>query len=45
MAKYIELSADETISTSELIGKNMTLPVEIESVFYERKEDSRDGSN
>lgn len=45
MAKYIELSAEETISTSELIGKNVVLPVEAEPVFYEQKEDSRDGSN
>lgn len=45
MAKYIELSADETISTSEIIGKNVVLPVVVESVTEEGKEDACDGSD
>ena len=41
MAKYIELSAEETISTAELIGKALGLPLE----QTEQKEKSEDGSH
>ena len=39
MAKFIELSAEETISTAELIGKALGLPLE----QTEQKEDPDDG--
>ena len=42
MAKYIELSAEETISTAELIGKALGLPLEKNE---EKKEEDEDGSN
>lgn len=45
MAKYIELSADETISTNEMIGKNVILPIEVESVGNKEKEDECNGSD
>ena len=45
MAKYIELSADETISTSEMIGKNVVLPVTVEPETKAEKEDACDGSD
>lgn len=45
MANYIELSADETISTSEIIGKRVDLPVEMEPMSVEREEDDGDGSD
>ena len=45
MAKYIELSADETISTSEMIGKNVVLPVVVEPEPKAEKEDACDGSD
>lgn len=41
MAKFIELSAEETISTAELIGKALGLPLE----KSEEKEEDEDGSN
>lgn len=41
MAKFIELSAEETISTAELIGKALRLPLE----QTEQKEESEDGSH
>ena len=41
MAKYIELSAEETISTAEIIGKALGLPLE----KNEEKEEDEDGSN
>lgn len=45
MAKYIELSADETISTSEMIGKNVVLPVVVETETKAEKEDACDGGD
>lgn len=42
MAKYIELSAEETISTAELIGKALGLPLDMNE---EKKEEDEDGSN
>ena len=42
MAKFIELSAEETISTAELIGKALGLPLEQNE---EKKEEDEDGSN
>ena len=45
MAKYIELSADETISTSEMIGKNVVLPVVVEPETNAEKGDVCDGSD
>ena len=42
MAKYIELSAEETISTAELIVKALGLPLEKNE---EKKEEDEDGSN
>ena len=42
MAKYIELSAEDTISTAELIGKSLGLPLEKNE---EKKEEDEDGSN
>lgn len=45
MAKYIELSADETISTSEMIGKNVVLPVVVEPEEKAEKEEVCDGSD
>lgn len=44
MAKYIELSADETISTNEMIGKNVVLPIEVE-LLENQKEDESNGSD
>ena len=41
MAKFIELSAEETISTAELIGKALGLPLE----KSEEKEESDDGGH
>lgn len=41
MAKFIELSAEETISTTEIIGKALGLPLE----KNEEKEEDEDGSN
>lgn len=41
MAKFIELSAEETISTAELIGKALGFPLE----QPEQKEESEDGSH
>ena len=38
MAKFIELSAEETISTAELIGKALGLPLEKSE---EKKEDDK----
>jgi len=40
MPKFIELSAEETISTEEIIGKALGLPL-----VNECKEDESDGSN
>lgn len=45
MAKYIELSADETISTNEVIGKNVVLPIAVEPVGKQEKEVDCDGSD
>ena len=45
MAKYIELSADETISTNEMIGKNVVLPIAAEPVGNQEKEADGDGSD
>ena len=42
MAKFIELSSEETISTAELIGKALGLPLEKNE---EKKEEDEDGSN
>lgn len=42
MAKFIELSAEETISTAEIIGKALGLPREKSE---EKKEEDEDGSN
>ena len=42
MAKYIELSAEETISTAELIGKALGLTLEKNE---EKKEEDEDGSH
>ena len=42
MAKFIELSAEETISTAELIGKALGIPLEKSE---EKKEEDEDGSN
>ena len=42
MAKYIELSAEETISTAEIIGKALGLPLEKRE---EKKEEDDDGSH
>ena len=42
MAKFIELSAEETISTAEIIGKAMGLPLEKSE---EKKEEDEDGSH
>ena len=41
MAKFIELSAEETISTAEIIGKALGLPLE----KSEEKEADEDGSH
>lgn len=41
MAKFIELSAEETISTAELIGKALGIPLE----KSEEKEEKEDGSD
>ena len=41
MPKFVELSAEETISTAELIGKALGLPLE----QTEQKEESEDGSH
>lgn len=41
MAKFIELSAEETISTAELIGRTLGIPLE----QTEQKEESEDGSH
>lgn len=45
MAKYIELSADETISTNEMIGKNVVLPIAVEPVEDQEKEADCNGSD
>lgn len=45
MAKYIELSADETISTNEMIGKNVVLPIAVEPVRNKEKEVDCNGSD
>ena len=42
MAKYIELSAEETISTAELIGKAFGLPIDEQE---NKKEEDENGSN
>ena len=42
MAKYIELSAEETISTTELIGKALGLPLDNQEA---KKEEDENGSN
>ena len=42
MAKFIELSAEETISTAELIGNALGLPLDKNE---EKKEEDEDGSN
>ena len=41
MSKFVELSAEETISTAELIGKALGLPQE----KSEEKEEDEDGSH
>ena len=41
MSKFVELSAEETISTAELIGKALGLPLE----QTEQKEEPGDGSH
>ena len=41
MAKFIELSAEETISTAELIGRTLGLPLDEDK----QKEESEDGSH
>ena len=41
MAKFIELSAEETISTSELIGRALGIPLE----KTEQKEEPDDGGH
>ena len=41
MSKFVELIAEETISTAELIGKALGLPLE----QTEQKEESEDGSH
>ena len=42
MAKFIELSAEETNSTAELIGKALGLPLDKNK---EKKEEDEDGSH
>ena len=42
MAKFIELSAEETISTAELIGKALGLPLE---KTEEKQEETDDGGH
>ena len=42
MAKFVELSAEETISTAELIGKALGFPLEKSE---EKKEEDEDGSH
>ena len=42
MAKFIELSVEETISTAEIIGKALGLPLEKSE---EKKEEDEDGSH
>lgn len=44
MAKFIELSAEETISTAELIGKALGIPLTADAQ-EEKKEESDDGSH
>ena len=44
MAKFIELSAEETISTSELIGRTLGSPLTADAQ-EEKKEDPDDGSH
>lgn len=44
MPKYVELSAEETISTAELIGKTLGIPLTAD-VQEEKKEESEDGSH
>ena len=43
MAKFIELSAEETISTAEIIGKALGLP--LEKSEEKKKEEDEDGSH
>ena len=42
MAKFIELSAEETISTAELIGRALGIPLEKTD---EKQEEPGDGSH
>ena len=44
MAKFIELSAEETISTAELIGRTLGIPLPTDSK-EEKKEEPGDGSH
>lgn len=44
MAKYIELSAEETISTAELIGRALDIPLAADT-RGEQKEETDDGSH
>ena len=41
MAKFIELSAEDTISTAELIGRTLGIPLE----KSEEKKEDEDGSH
>ena len=44
MPKYVELSAEETISTAELIGKTLGIPLTADAQ-EEKKEGTDDGSH
>ena len=44
MPKYVELSAEETISTAELIGKTLGIPLTADAQ-EEKKEESDDGGH
>ena len=44
MAKFIELSAEETISTAELIGRTLGIPLPADAQ-EEKKEEPDDGSH
>ena len=45
MAKFIELSAEETISTAELIGRTLGIPLKADAQEEKKEEEPDDGSH
>lgn len=45
MPKFVELSAEETISTAELIGRTLGIPLTADAQEEKKEEEPEDGSH